>query len=317
MPFPQSAEPQPALHRPVAGAEIRRRLRERPRDCGETDRRLPALLREHPRQQLGLAVGVRPRVVPRVRILAVHRLAAGFFQSGDQLARPHDRHRGVEHAVKRPHRHRFRDRDPRRIAAAADRCRRCPAPRCAREQIPRPVAAHREAGHVEPVSVHGEFLEHRVERAEGELHRVGRLLLVRVRPGPAFHRAPRLVRRALRREDVAGKLVAILRLRENGRTVLDLRGVVRPALACAVEEKDERIFFPRLHGLRREQPVAERGPVGGGESARLIIVRADGCGAGEGEEEREEVAEFHGWEKRGDCRRRRGVASGKRVPRRA
>ena len=78
--------------------------------------------------------------------------------------------------------------------------------------------------------------------------------------------------------------------------MFELRGVVRPALARAVEEKDERIFFPRLDGLRREQAVAERRAVFSGESARFIVIRADERGEGESGEEREEAGKFHGRE---------------------
>jgi len=212
--------------------------------------RLAQALGEHPRQQLRFAVGFVPGEVAQAEILEILRLSAGVAQRLDHVPRALHLHHGVIVGVEGPHGHlRNGGRDCLLVATAAHRRRRGEAFWEARETVPRGVTAHREAGDAEAAGIDAEFFEDRVEGFTRQLHRGTGLFGPHAGVGVPGHIDPLLVVGALRRQDEARELGAMLRLGEQTRAVLELRGVVRATFARAVEESTSGYWVPASQSL--------------------------------------------------------------------
>ena len=184
-----------------------------------------------------------------------------------------------------------------RIAASADRDGGGEKVGPLGKHAPSAVATHGEADHVNATGIDRVLADGLVEQIE---HGVERLVGDGFAFGVDGRDAPEGIGRALRDDHEAGEFGAPGRIGEQFRAVVDLFGVVGAALADAVEEKHQRVFFPRCDFFRLEEAVgnfvAGRQRVGGGGK---FFERGLGKeSGGQAEQGKQRGEEAHG-EKRG------------------
>src|SRR5690606_5076813 len=104
-------------------------------------------VREQPLIQCWVCVRARPRIVRRILVQRIAEMAVALTQAAHELLRLLWWYYLIERAMKRPDRQVPERARARRRTAATDRCNRSEAMRKLQCELPRPVAAHAEAGH--------------------------------------------------------------------------------------------------------------------------------------------------------------------------
>ena len=248
----------------------RRRVRDRRARGGVPRDAAAAALREEPVERGGVSVGAVPGVVSDAGVFVQFReRAAGGADGVDHRARAEGRDDAVGQAVERADRHGDEAGGEVRVAAAADGDGRREEAGAALQQVPDAVAAHRDAGRVDAVGVDGERGEAVVQQLHRERERLGGALRHRVREGAPRRVDPLLPAGALRRHQDERQLPFPPPGEELAAAVHELQAVVRPALARAVQQEDERDALAVAQVGRDVLPVGERRAGGVREDERL------------------------------------------------
>ena len=236
----------------------RRRVRDRRARGGVARDAAAAALREEPVERVGVAVGAVPGIVADAGVFVeLGERAAGGADGVDHRAGAERRDDAVGLAVERADRHGDEAGGEVRVAAAADGDGRREEAGAALQQVPDAVAAHRDAGRAV------------VQQLHRERERLGGALRHRVREGAPRRVDPLLPAGALRRHQDERQLPLPPPGEELAAAVHELQAVVRPALARAVQQEDERDALAVPQVGRDVLPEGDRRAGGVREDERL------------------------------------------------